>query len=69
VDYLNKTKVPEPRYLRSTANEDAFINAIDGKWSGALPATFVYDRTGKKVRSFFGEVDLKVLEATITKLL
>lgn len=68
-DFLNKTKVPEPRYLRKAANEDAFINAIEPKWSGALPASFLYDRAGKKVRSFVGEVDLKVLEAAILKVM
>lgn len=66
--FLDKNKVPAPHYLRSAKNDEAFINAIDPKWSGALPASFLYDRTGKKVRSFVGEVDLKALEAAIQKL-
>lgn len=68
IEFLNKTRVPEPRYLRKAANEDAFINAVEPKWSGALPASILYDKTGRKVRSFVGEVDLKVLEAAILKL-
>jgi thiol-disulfide isomerase/thioredoxin len=67
--FLDRNKVPAPRYLRKAANEDAFINAIDPKWSGALPATFLYDRNGKKVKALFGESDLKALEAAIVKLL
>jgi thiol-disulfide isomerase/thioredoxin len=67
--FLDKTKVPAPHYLRAAKDDEAFINSIDPKWSGALPATFIYDRTGKKVRSFFGEVDLKALEAALLKLL
>lgn len=63
--FLETMKVPGPHYIRRAADDDKFINAIDAKWSGALPASFLYDRAGKKVRSFFGEADLKALEATI----
>jgi len=67
--FLDQNKAPAPRYLRKTANEDAFLNAVDPKWSGALPATFLYDRGGKKVKTLIGESDLKALEAAIIKLL
>lgn len=67
--FLDQNKVPAPRYLRKAANEDAFLNAVDAKWSGALPATFLYDRSGKKVKALFGESDLKALEASIIQLL
>jgi thiol-disulfide isomerase/thioredoxin len=67
--FLDSTKVPGARYLRKANDDDAFINSIDAKWSGALPASFLYDRTGKKVKSLIGEADLKALEALIQKLL
>lgn len=67
--FLVTNKVPTPHYLRKAKDDEAFINSIEPKWSGALPASFLYDRTGKKVRVFIGEVDLKVLEAAIQKLL
>ncbi len=67
--FLDQNKAPSPRYLRKTANEDAFLSAVDPKWSGALPATFLYDRGGKKVKALIGESDLKALEAAIIKLL
>lgn len=56
-------------YRKAAKNDEAFINAIDPKWSGALPASFLYDRKGQKVRSFIGEADMKALEAAILKLL
>lgn len=56
-------------YLKQPKDDDKFINSIDPKWGGALPAMFLYDRTGKKVRSFIGETPLKELEAAIEKLL
>jgi thiol-disulfide isomerase/thioredoxin len=60
---------PAPFYIRRATSDDAFINAIDPKWSGALPALFVFDRTGRQVRSFIGETDLKQLAAYIDTLL
>ncbi len=67
--FLDKLSMPQPYYIRKAKSDDDFINFVDAKWSGALPATFVYDRAGKKVRAFFGEADLKALEAAILKLL
>jgi thiol-disulfide isomerase/thioredoxin len=57
-------------FLLKTADNDKFYPAVDAKWSsGELPALFLYDRSGKKVRSFFGETSIADLEAAITKLL
>jgi thiol-disulfide isomerase/thioredoxin len=67
--FLEKMNIPQPHYIRKARSDDAFINFVDPKWSGALPATFVHDRAGRKVRAFFGEADLKALEAAILKSL
>ncbi len=67
--FLRKSGVTGAGYLKKARDDNAFINGIDPKWSGALPASFLYDRQGRKVRSFFGEVDLKELEAAVLKLL
>jgi thiol-disulfide isomerase/thioredoxin len=66
--FLTSVKAPQPWYIRVAKDDDKFINSIDVKWSGALPATFIYDRNGKRVRSFFGEVTPKQLETAISKL-
>lgn len=67
--FLKKSGITVPSYLKQAANDEKFISSIEGKWSGALPALFLYDKAGKKANSFIGETDLKVLEAAITKLL
>lgn len=67
--FANKFSLPEPRYIKRPANEDKFHASIDPKWSGELPALILYDRAGRKVRAFFGETDMKILEAAIAKLL
>ena len=58
-----------PAYIRKAKDDDKFINSVDPKWSGALPAMILYDKTGKRVKSFIGETPVKDIEAAITKLL
>jgi thiol-disulfide isomerase/thioredoxin len=67
--FLRKSGATGAAYLKKSRDDNAFINGIDPKWSGALPASFLYDRQGRKVRSFFGEVEMAELEAAILKLL
>jgi thiol-disulfide isomerase/thioredoxin len=58
-----------PAYIRRAKDDDKFADAIDPKWQGVLPALFIYDRTGKKARSFVGESPISDIEAAIQKLL
>jgi thiol-disulfide isomerase/thioredoxin len=67
--FLDKIKVPSPTYIRKAKDDDKFTALVDQKWDGALPALFLYDRQGRRVRSFFGEADLNVVSAAIEKLL
>ncbi len=66
--FLDKMKAPAPVYIKRAKDDDKFINSLDPKWSGALPASFLYDRQGRKVKSYFGELNLKQLEADVVKL-
>jgi thiol-disulfide isomerase/thioredoxin len=66
---LADNHVPGATYLRKAADDDKFCDAIDVKWGGALPALFLYDRNGKKVRSFIGETPVPTIEAAISKVL
>jgi hypothetical protein len=69
IEFLKKTGVAGPAWIKRAKNDDKFINSIDPKWSGALPALFVYDRSGKKVQSFIGETDMKDVEVLLNKIL
>jgi thiol-disulfide isomerase/thioredoxin len=69
VKLLQENHVAGTTYVKKTADDDKFNDAIDPKWGGALPAVFLYDKTGKKVKSFIGETPVKDLEAAISKLL
>ena len=68
-EWIARKAAPRPYYIRRVNSDDAFINAIDPKWSGALPALFLFDRSGHQVRSLIGETDMKQLESAVQKLL
>ncbi len=67
--FIDKQAISGISYIRRAQDDDAFIRAIDAKWSGALPASFLYDRSGRKVKSFVGEVELRELERAVGGLL
>jgi thiol-disulfide isomerase/thioredoxin len=67
--FIQMFRVEGPAYRKQADDDDHFINAIDPKWSGALPALFLYDRAGHKVRSFIGETDMAALEKAVRKQL
>lgn len=67
--FLDKIKVLPPTYIRKAKDDDKFTALVDQKWDGALPALFLYDRQGRKVKAFFGEANLNVVSEAIEKLL
>jgi thiol-disulfide isomerase/thioredoxin len=67
--FIQMFRVEGPAYIKQTDDDDRFMNAIDAKWNGALPALFLYDKSGHKVRSFIGETEMPVLETALRKLL
>jgi thiol-disulfide isomerase/thioredoxin len=69
VEFLKKSGVSGTAYLRRAKDDDKFIASIDAKWSGELPALFLYDRQGKLVKSFSGDTDMAAIEAAILKIL
>jgi thiol-disulfide isomerase/thioredoxin len=56
-------------YIMADTAEDAFINGLNASWSGALPATFVYDREGTQVDMKVGEQTYRKFEEAVSKVL
>ncbi len=63
--FLKQSGVAMPAYIKRVGDDRRFIDSIDPKWSGALPALFLYDRQGKKLKAFIGETDMADLEAAL----
>jgi thiol-disulfide isomerase/thioredoxin len=69
IAFLSKSGIAAPAYLKAAKNDDKFIDSIDPKWSGALPALVLYGKNGAKVKVWVGEADLKQVRAAIEKQL
>jgi len=70
IKVLKDSNMGAPGFLRVTDDEDKFCVNVDAKWiGGGMPAMFLYNRAGKKVRAFIGETPVKEIEDAILKLL
>ena len=59
-----------PSYLLDAPSPDPVVKAVGARgWDGALPATFVYDRRGRLMKSFIGAADPKKVEKALRKAL
>lgn len=56
-------------YLKDVEDIEKFINSIDQNWIGAIPATFVFDRSGSLIRSVIGEQTFESFESLIRPFL
>ncbi len=69
LEFLREHRAPEPAYIKEVEDDDAFINAVNPDWSGALPALFLYDRSGKLVKTWIGETAIAEIEKAVRGLL
>ena len=66
--FLKKQGVDFPTYLKDQKDE-AFIDGLDARWSGALPASFVLDDRGAVVQFWEGKQSYAAFESRIAPLL
>lgn len=62
--FLAARGVSDTAYIQS-GNPMPFINGLNPNWSGALPATFVYDRNGDLVAFWEGAADEARFNASV----
>jgi thiol-disulfide isomerase/thioredoxin len=68
VPFLRERQIPYSNVvLFVDANE--FLPKISEKWGGEIPATFFYDREGRKLGEILGETDYANLRAKVDELL
>lgn len=66
--FLAKQGVTGTSY-RLDGDENAFVNGMNPDWSGALPATFVYNRDGNLADFWEGKADKARFEKAVIKVL
>ena len=52
--FLKAQGVTSPAYVKDAKRDEAFIDRLDSAWSGAIPATFLYDREGRRAGTLVG---------------
>ncbi|HEV2834755.1 MAG TPA: TlpA disulfide reductase family protein [Pyrinomonadaceae bacterium] len=66
--FLDAMKAKMPAYLLDASDPEPAIKLVDPRWSGALPATFLYNEKGEVVFKHFGRVNAADLRSAIEKL-
>ena len=66
--FLGQLGVDFPTYLKKGTDME-FIDAFDRKWSGALPATFIYDAAGHQKDAIHGIATYAQLEEHVRSVL
>jgi thiol-disulfide isomerase/thioredoxin len=67
-EFLAKQGVDFPSFIKNETDM-AFINGMSEQWSGALPATFVYDKRGDLRHFWEGKATFSVFERKILDVL
>lgn len=60
-----KQKPPFPVYWKKPGEDEAFINGVDRRWSGSLPAVLIFDVDGRQTALLEGEHSRAELERAI----
>jgi thiol-disulfide isomerase/thioredoxin len=56
-------------YRQQFKDFEALVNSINPRWSGGIPATFLYDRQGRLVESWQGATTYEKVERAVKPLL
>jgi thiol-disulfide isomerase/thioredoxin len=65
--FLKEMNATMPVVLLNVNDPEPAIHAVDEKWDGQLPATFLYDKDGKVVFKYFGRIKPAELRSAIDK--
>lgn len=65
--FLKEMNATMPVVLLNVNDPEPAIHAVDEKWDGQLPATFLYDKDGRVVFKYFGRIKPEELRSAIDK--
>ena len=67
--FIKSHKLNFPVYVNNFRNDESFINFLNKDWSGAIPATFVYDKKGNQTAFLLGKHSFDDFKKSIENLL
>lgn len=65
--FLAERRPSFPVYLKAPGPDDAFIDGVDRGWGGAVPATVVFNRKGRRAAILQGEHSRADIERAIAE--
>jgi thiol-disulfide isomerase/thioredoxin len=66
---LGNSGMRAPFYRKETDDSDQFMQTVDKKWDGSMPAIFLYDHHGQQRQSFIGETSNARVLAAVRRLI
>jgi len=69
IPFLNELQPNFLNYVNRENDTENFINNLNPKWSGAIPATFFYDADGKQFLFYEGRMSFKEIENKALKVI
>jgi thiol-disulfide isomerase/thioredoxin len=66
--FLTSQGVDFPTFVRR-GKDEVFVDGLEPQWSGAIPATFIYDADGKLVQFWEGKASYPVIKRRALKAL
>jgi thiol-disulfide isomerase/thioredoxin len=66
--FLKKFNVPFRVYVAQFERQEDFINSVNRSWSGALPASMIYDASGKQRFFHVGQQSFDEFKQEVDKL-
>lgn len=66
--FVKQQKINYQLYVNNLKDEE-LINFFLVKWNGAIPVTFIYDKTGKRIFFLEGKKSYSELEKTVSSLI
>lgn len=69
IPFLKKNKANFKIYVNDFDDVEDLINFINKNWNGAIPATFIYDKSGKQQKYILGMRDFDEFAKELTEVL
>ena len=69
IPFLKKNNAEFENYLIKVVDPEDFINLLNKDWSGAIPATFIYDNNGAQKEMLIGRRSYEEFEQAIKKVI
>lgn len=69
IPFLKKQQAGFRVYVAEEKSSDEIINMLNPEWSGAVPVTFIFDKSGKQQKYLFGAHDYKQFSSAVDSVI